>query len=268
MEDDLGPSSPEDGTDGCGITDVAQDHLLGVEQRTTVDRQLDRMEGGLVAVQHHQLGRTVPVDLAAQLRADRAARAGDQDPAPGQVAGDGADVGVELVAAEDVGEVDVTQVADPDVVGQQLAAGGEHLDRRPRSLRLPPQPRHQLGGRAGDRDDHDLGTGRGHELARRGPWCRRPGPAPAAGGASSGRRRPGRPEARCAARRAAWRRPALSALPRADDQDGHRGSAPGVAGWGSAPGTRQCGPRWASTSVRSPAPAGTLRGIHWRARLA
>ena len=58
---------------------------------------------GLVAVEHDQLGGAEAVDLAAQLRADRAAGAGDEHPPAGEVVGDAGDVGVDLAAPEEVG---------------------------------------------------------------------------------------------------------------------------------------------------------------------
>ena len=68
-------------------------------------------------------------DLAAQLGADRAAGAGDQHPPAGEVAGDGGDVGVDLVAAEQVGGGEGPDVADADA-GRRTAraTGGQRHD--------------------------------------------------------------------------------------------------------------------------------------------
>ena len=104
VEDDLGAAVARRPRATRGVVaDVAEHDVVGVEQRPAVDRQLHGVQRGLVAVEHDQLGRAEPVDLAAQLRADRAAGAGDQHPLAGEVAGDGVDVGVDLVAAEEVG---------------------------------------------------------------------------------------------------------------------------------------------------------------------
>ena len=50
--------------------------------------QLGRVQGGLVTVQHDQLGRAEPVHLPAQFGADRPARAGDQDALASEMPGD------------------------------------------------------------------------------------------------------------------------------------------------------------------------------------
>jgi len=65
--------------DPVPVADVGQDRLLRIEQGKPVRRQLDRVQGRLVAVQHDQLSGPEPVQLAAQLGADGAARAGHQD---------------------------------------------------------------------------------------------------------------------------------------------------------------------------------------------
>ena len=68
-------------------------------------------------------------DLPAELGADRAAGAGDQHSLAGQVAGDRVDVGVDLVTAEQVGHVDVTDVRDADLSrAQQVVRARQHLD--------------------------------------------------------------------------------------------------------------------------------------------
>ena len=119
-----------------------------------MDRELQRVQGRLVAVEHHQLGGLVAVDLAAQLGADRAAGAGHEHLAALDVVGDRVDVGVELVAAQHVGEVDVAQVADADVVAQELRRGGQHLDPQVGRSSSHPQPLDDLRGRTGNRE-HD-----------------------------------------------------------------------------------------------------------------
>ena len=113
VEDDLGPPRREDLRRARPRSRMS--HSTTSSESSSArpsQRQLHGVQGGLVAVEHDQLGRAEPVDLAAQLGADRAAGAGDEHPLAGQVAGDGVDVGVELVAAEQVGEVEVADVAD------------------------------------------------------------------------------------------------------------------------------------------------------------
>ena len=160
VEDHLGTSRREDLVQSSAVPDVAQDDLVGVEQGPPVDRQLDRVEGRLVAVEHHQLGRFEAVDLAAQLRADRAAGSGHQDATAGEVVGDRLDVGVELVAAQHVGQVDVADVADADVLGEQLGRRRQHLDVEPGLHGRAPHPADGLRVGAGDRDDRAVGSGR------------------------------------------------------------------------------------------------------------
>jgi hypothetical protein len=53
-----------------GVADVGQHDVGRVQQRAAGDRQLGRVQPGLVAVEHDQLGRLEAVDLAAQLRTD------------------------------------------------------------------------------------------------------------------------------------------------------------------------------------------------------
>ena len=84
------------------VADVGDDQVAVVEHAAPVQRQLHGVQPGLVAVQHDQLGRVEAGHLAAQLRADRAAGAGDQDPAAGQVSGDGLQIDADLPAAEQV----------------------------------------------------------------------------------------------------------------------------------------------------------------------
>ena len=86
VEDDLGPALGEDlRAMPLGVADVGEDEVAVVEQGPAVERELDGVQGRLVAVEHDQLAGVEPVDLAAQLGADRAAGAGDQHPPAGEV---------------------------------------------------------------------------------------------------------------------------------------------------------------------------------------
>ena len=60
-------------------------------------------------------------ELAAELRADRAAGAGDDDGAAADVVGDALEVGLDLVAAEEVGLGGLAEVADAHLAAEQLA---------------------------------------------------------------------------------------------------------------------------------------------------
>ena len=137
-----------------------------------------------------------PRDLAAQLGADRAAGAGDEHPLAGEVAGDRVEVGVDLVAPEQVGDVDVADVGDRGAAGlEQLAGAREHLDVEPTRGRSAADLADRL--RAGARDGDDRRGGAGLVAdARQGhgscPSWRRRG---SGGAACSGRRRRDQPGA-------------------------------------------------------------------------
>ena len=150
------PRAPgvEDRVERRLVADVAEDDVVGVEQGPPVDRELHGVQRRLVAVEHHQLGGLEAVDLAAQLGADRAAGAGHQHPTPGEIAGDRGDVGVELVATEHVGEVDVAEVADADVVVKQLGGSRQHLHGEACPHGRHPQPLDHLGRGAGQGQYH------------------------------------------------------------------------------------------------------------------
>ena len=94
-------------------------------------RELHGVQRRLVAVEHHELGRARSgTSWRHSSRADRAAGAGDQHPPAGEVAGDRGDVGVDLVAAEQVGLGERADVADADRRAEQLGDGGQHPDLR------------------------------------------------------------------------------------------------------------------------------------------
>jgi hypothetical protein len=85
-----------------------------------VDRELHGVEGRLVAVEEHEVARGEPVDLPGQLGADRPTRPGDQHPPAGQVPGDGVDVGVDLVPAQEVSGGEAPQLAHAHLAAEQL----------------------------------------------------------------------------------------------------------------------------------------------------
>ena len=113
----------EDSAQGLRIADVSEDDVVGVEHAVAGDAQLQGVQRGLVTVEHQQLRRVEADQLPAKLRADRAARAGDQHPLAGDVAGGGCHIGVHRLAAEQVGDVDVAQVAQADLAVEDLVAG-------------------------------------------------------------------------------------------------------------------------------------------------
>ena len=124
VEHDVRAALLEDLDHAVGVADVGEDRVGRVEQRPTVDRQLHLVERALVAVEHDQLGGREAVELPAQLAADAAAGAGDEDASAGEVVGDRVDVGVDLMAAEQVLLGEVADVADADRARASRAPGG------------------------------------------------------------------------------------------------------------------------------------------------
>jgi hypothetical protein len=140
------------------------DSTVGVEQGAPVQRELDLVQGRLVAVKHDQLGRHELVQLAAELRADGAARPGDEDALAREVPRDRRHVGPDRAAAEQVADPRVTDALDPGAPANQLGDCRHHLGGEPAQFR----PHRQVADRgpAGPRDrDHQYcGPGGGGHL--------------------------------------------------------------------------------------------------------
>ncbi len=136
-----------------GVAEIGDHELAGVEHGPTVESQLQRVQRGLVAVDHDQRVGGEAGDLVAQLAADRAAGAGDEDPAAAQVAGDGIDVGVDHVATEQVGVVERADVAETDRSAEELGDGGKHQDLEVGGAPEVAQLAEQLGAGAGHGQD-------------------------------------------------------------------------------------------------------------------
>ncbi len=113
VERHLRPVLGEDRVYAGRVADVGKHDVRGVQEPLAVDRQLDGVQCRLVPVEQHQLTGAVLVDLSSQLRADRATGSGDEHDPVGQVAGDLADVRRDLVASEQVGDIDLPDVAEP-----------------------------------------------------------------------------------------------------------------------------------------------------------
>ena len=160
VEDHLRAAGLEQLGDELGVADVAEHRVVRVQQGPAREAELDGVQGGLVAVEHDQLGRVEPRDLAAQLGADRAAGAGDQHPLAGEVRRDRPQVGVDHVAPEQVGDVDVADVGDRGTAGlEQLAGSRQHLDVEPALRRSAADLPDRLGACARDRDDRSARAG-------------------------------------------------------------------------------------------------------------
>ena len=118
--------------DAVPVADVGEEEVGGVEQRPSLDRELHRVEVRLVAVDHHEALGVERRDLAAQLRADRAAGAGDHHAPALDVLGHGDEVGLDRVPAEQVRLGRRPQVADVHVAVQQLVDRRCDADVQPR----------------------------------------------------------------------------------------------------------------------------------------
>jgi hypothetical protein len=111
------------------------------------------VQPALVAVEHHQGRRAEPADLAAQLGADRPTRPGDEHSLAGELVGDRPHVEVDRLAAQQVCDVEGTQVRCRRTAAEQLADRGEDEHLETRAARPGGQVSHRLGRRAGHGDD-------------------------------------------------------------------------------------------------------------------
>ena len=129
-----------------------------------MQHELDRMQGRLVAVQHDQLRGPELVQLAAELGADGAARAGHQDPLARDVLADRGHVGGHRPASEQVGDAGIPDTLDLRAAGEQFPQRRDHLRDEPAALGRLGEILDDLAGLPGDRDDQDPGPGTGGDL--------------------------------------------------------------------------------------------------------
>ena len=110
-----------------GVADHRRHRQLG---EAVAELLLDRIQRELRELEQDQLARRVARDLAAQLRADRAAGAGHQHPLAAQQPVQPGVVELHRVAPEQVVELDVAQGRDAYVAGDDVAqrGHGHHLD--------------------------------------------------------------------------------------------------------------------------------------------
>src|SRR6185312_12270901 len=96
----------------------------------------DLEERPLGVVDEDEPRRPDPRDLAAQLGADRAARARNENGLPVEVRRDLVEVDLDLLAAEHVLDLHRTDLArETEIAGDELMEGGQRLDRDPHLLR-------------------------------------------------------------------------------------------------------------------------------------
>ena len=129
-----------------------------------MQHELDRVQGRLVAVQHDQLRGPELVQLAAELGADGAARAGHQDPLARDVLADRGHVGGHRPASEQVADAGIPDALDLRVAGEQFPQRRDHLRDEPAALGRLGEILDDLAGLPGDRDDQDPGPGAGGDL--------------------------------------------------------------------------------------------------------
>ena len=91
---------------------------------------LDLEEAGLAVVHEDEPGRAHARDLAAELRADRSAGAGDEHDLAREIAGDRLEVGLDGLAPEEVLDLDGPELArEVEVAGDQLVQARQRLHR-------------------------------------------------------------------------------------------------------------------------------------------
>ena len=123
VEHDVGLVAFEDLAQPALVADVGEDRLGLVERRHDLE------EEAVVAVEQEQAGGAVLRDLAGDLAADRTAGAGDENDRAFEVVGDVARVGGRVLAAEEVGEVEVAEVVEQRLAAR-VGGPGEHLHLR------------------------------------------------------------------------------------------------------------------------------------------
>ena len=152
VEYQIRPDVVEDLVDTLRVTQVGQFQVVPLEQCLTRDAQLDRVQRGFVAVQHHQTPWTQLGDLSAQLRADGAAGTGHQNDLARHERRDRGHVDLHRMPAEDVGRVDFADLArrgvTPDQFGDRRKGVDLQSGRTPGAVQIADQ--RGIGGR--DRD--------------------------------------------------------------------------------------------------------------------
>ena len=129
-------------------------------------RELHRVQGRLVPVQHDQLGRPEPVQLAAELGADGSPGAGYQQSLARDALAHRGHVGGHHAAPEQVADPRITDAVDLRAAGEQLPDRRDHLRHEPAVLGRLCEVADDLPAPAGDGDDQHpragLGGGLGH----------------------------------------------------------------------------------------------------------
>jgi hypothetical protein len=127
VEDDARLVALEDLAHLRAVAAVAEDGRDGGEIAVVDELALDVEERRLGLLDEHEPRRPDPRDLAAELRADRAARTGHHHGLADEVVGDDAQVDFDLLAAEHV-----LDLHGPDLPGEVVVTGDQLVDARQR----------------------------------------------------------------------------------------------------------------------------------------
>lgn len=129
MEDDVRAMGAEDGLDALGEADIGDNGGDPDPVPPAAPQQIfiDVKDRVFAMADEDQLGGAVAEELAAELAADGAAAACDEDaPAAHQLL-DGGDVGADGIAAQEVFDIDVAQLVNADRAVEQLVDAGDDL---------------------------------------------------------------------------------------------------------------------------------------------
>ena len=130
-----------------------------MKSRSDDELALDLEQRPLGVVDEDQPRRPDARDLAAELRADRAAGAGDEHGVALEVRGDLVEVDLDLLAAEHVLDLDGTDLAgEVEVSRDQLVEPRQRLDPDPQLLRRLDDPPAHVARDGRHRDQHLVGT--------------------------------------------------------------------------------------------------------------
>ena len=160
MEDDVGLEALHHLEHPVRLLAVGEHRLDAGEVALLDHLAVDLEEVVLGVVEHHQQARLDLGDLAAELGADRAAGAGDEDDAVAQVGADPVELADDRVAAEHVLDPHLAQLAvELDAAAQQLEHGRQGAD-ADLALAAGGDDLAAQGARGrGDRDHHLVGLG-------------------------------------------------------------------------------------------------------------
>ena len=155
VEHDLRPVALEDLAHLRAVAAVAENRRDRREVTLADELALDVEERRLGLFDEHDPGRAHACDLTAELRADRPARAGDEDGLACQVLRDRADVDLDRLAPEHVLDLDGPDLAgEVEIARDQLVQAGQRLDGNARVLRDLDDPLARLARGGRDRDQH------------------------------------------------------------------------------------------------------------------